>query len=168
MAAILTALVERPHLHPVFAAIDPPIRPFQFSIMVAGLLPLDPRCLALFEGQQPLNTPSLHVLGRGDTIVEDSRSLPLTKMFADARIEWHDGGKRNNLISSFYAELISSFYSGHHTPSKSSWRNFFKNYFNSFILPSSSTGERLEVASPNGGAGSEPASGASTPVIVKL
>lgn len=168
MAAILTALVERPHTHPVFAKpFDPPLVPFQFSIIVAGFYPLDPRCLQLFEGQEKLNTPSLHVLGRGDTIVGEERSLPLTNVFNEARVEWHDGGAFMTRASAvvLYADINGT---GHHTPSKSSWRSFFKSYINSFILPRTLAGDRIEVASPSGSDGSAPPSGASTPTVGRL
>ena len=61
-AAILTALVEDPSRHP---------KPFKFAILSAGFLPLDPAFRTLFEGpvsSRP-RTPTLHVLGRGDTLV---------------------------------------------------------------------------------------------------
>lgn len=100
-AAILTALCENPQLDPVFAkpSEDPnvtwPPPPFKFAILSAGFFPLDPRTAALFD--KPLSTPTLHVLGRADTIVGEERSVPLTKVFDDARVEWHDGGE--SLIS---------------------------------------------------------------------
>lgn len=70
---MLTALVENPSLHPVFAApyTDPnvvwPPAPFKFSVLSAGFMPADPVWKALFD--TPSKTPTLHVLGRGDTIV---------------------------------------------------------------------------------------------------
>ena len=72
-AAILTALVENPSLDPVFAAapkdssIPWPPKPFKFAILSAGFFPLDPRTTAYFATKP--KTPTLHVLGRGDTIV---------------------------------------------------------------------------------------------------
>ncbi|GAA5971968.1 hypothetical protein JCM3765_005583 [Sporobolomyces pararoseus] len=115
-AAILTALVENPSLDPVFSAPskDPsvqwPPKPFDFAILSAGFYPLDPRTLAYFA-EKP-KTPTLHVLGRGDTIVGEERSVPLTEAFVDSRVEWHTGG--------------------HHTPSKASWRRFFQAYIECF------------------------------------
>ncbi|BGP12781.1 hypothetical protein JCM10213_007295 [Rhodosporidiobolus nylandii] len=136
-AAILTALCENPSLDPVFAAAAPegssnwPPKPFKFAILSAGFFPLDPRTSAYFETKP--KTPTLHVLGRGDTIVGEERSVPLTKAFENARVEWHDGG--------------------HHTPSKASWRNFLKLYIQAF----SETGEGAEQAnalpSPSAGEG---------------
>ncbi|GAA5923132.1 alpha/beta hydrolase [Sporobolomyces koalae] len=115
-AAILTALVENPSLDPVFsrAPADPatswPPKPFQFAILSAGFFPLDPRASAYFDVKP--KTPTLHVLGRGDTIVGEERSVPLTHAFVNPRVEWHDGG--------------------HHTPSKASWRRFFQAYVELF------------------------------------
>ncbi|GAA5857270.1 hypothetical protein JCM5353_003595 [Sporobolomyces roseus] len=115
-AAILTALVENPSLDPVFEAapkdssIPWPPKPFKFAILSAGFFPLDPRTTAYFETKP--KTPTLHVLGRGDTIVGEERSVPLTQAFVDSRVEWHTGG--------------------HHTPSKSSWRRFFQAYVELF------------------------------------
>lgn len=96
-AAILAALCENPQLDPVFArpSQDPnvtwPPAPLKFAILSAGFFPLDPRTAAYFD--TPLKTPTLHVLGRADTIVGEDRSVPLTKVFDDSRVEWHDGGQ---------------------------------------------------------------------------
>lgn len=69
MAAMLASLVERPSLHPVFAAPgkDWPPPPFKFAIIGSGFLPMDPRCAPWFSPK--VETPSLHILGRADTIV---------------------------------------------------------------------------------------------------
>ncbi|GAA5821371.1 hypothetical protein JCM10212_003799 [Sporobolomyces blumeae] len=115
-AAILTALVENPNLDPVFSAppkdasIPWPPKPFKFAILSAGFFPLDERVKAYFDTKP--KTPTLHVLGRGDTIVGEARSVPLTHAFVDSRVEWHEGG--------------------HHTPSKAGWRRFFEAYINLF------------------------------------
>ncbi|GAA5850053.1 hypothetical protein JCM8547_000997 [Rhodosporidiobolus lusitaniae] len=139
-AAVLTALLENPSVEPIFSAPakDPsatwPHPPFQFAILSAGFFPLDPKVSAYFD-KKP-TTPSLHVLGRGDTIVGAERSVPLTEAFVDARVEWHDGG--------------------HHTPSKASWRRFFEAYIKAFgengggieavkAIPSPSAGEAEAV-----------------------
>lgn len=122
-AAILTALVENPSLDPIFSAPskDPsvqwPPKPFDFAILSAGFYPLDPRTLAYFA-EKP-KTPTLHVLGRGDTIVGEGelfhlrcllsfrlifqsppteRSVPLTEAFVDSRVEWHTGGELTSFV----------------------------------------------------------------------
>ncbi|SGY34371.1 BQ5605_C002g01621 [Microbotryum silenes-dioicae] len=141
-AAILTALVENPSLHPIFARDGPnwPPAPFKFSILSAGFMPQDPTMAKLFD--KPLHTPTVHVLGRADTIVSNDRSTPLAEAFVDARVEWHEGG--------------------HHTPSKASWRHFFKHYLELFgldgpgkegidSLPSPSFGTSSGTATPEGG-----------------
>ncbi|SCV68482.1 BQ2448_603 [Microbotryum intermedium] len=141
-AAILTALVENPSLHPIFARDGPnwPPAPFKFSILSAGFMPQDPTMSKLFD--QPLHTPTVHVLGRADTIVSNERSTPLAEAFVDARVEWHDGG--------------------HHTPSKASWRHFFRQYLELFgpdgpgkegidSVPSPSLGTSSGTATPEGG-----------------
>ncbi|KAK4057701.1 Family of serine hydrolases 3 [Microbotryomycetes sp. JL221] len=133
-AAILTALVENPSLHPAFAAssynpaVTWPPQQFKFTILSSGFLPLDPRTKRMFD--EPLKTPSLHILGRGDTIVGTDRSLPLVDAFADARVEWHDGG--------------------HHIPSKASWRNFFKSYLELFAPGGAGAQGESDVPSPAG------------------
>ena len=108
-AAILTALLEKPHLHPAFKGIAHP--PLKFAIISCGFLPLgqysfllhcaramtDLSCSAdeslkeLFS--TPIQTPSLHIIGRGDTIVGPERSQPLIDSFLSPRVEYHDGGK---------------------------------------------------------------------------
>ncbi|KAK4055177.1 Family of serine hydrolases 3 [Microbotryomycetes sp. JL201] len=154
-AAILTALVENPTMHPAFSAssIVPgskwPPKPFKFAILSSGFLPLDPRLKQMFEA--PLQTPSLHILGRGDTIVgtgefarswcmcetvhltlwlDADRSLPLVDAFDDARVEWHDGG--------------------HHIPNKASWRNFFKAYLGEFAVGGQGADGAKALPSPSG------------------
>ncbi|KAM0793506.1 hypothetical protein ACM66B_000945 [Microbotryomycetes sp. NB124-2] len=133
-AAILTALVEDPSLHSAFSAssIVPgsswPPKPFKFAILSSGFLPLDPRTQKLFD--EPLQTPSLHILGRGDTIVGTDRSLPLVDAFVDARVEWHDGG--------------------HHIPNKASWRNFFKAYLGEFAAGGAGADGANALPSPSG------------------
>lgn len=67
---MITALVARPELHPEFARPGenwPPAQ-FKFSIMVGGFLPADVRCTPWFK--PAIDTPTLHIIGRGDTIVE--------------------------------------------------------------------------------------------------
>ncbi|GAA5887505.1 hypothetical protein JCM6882_001433 [Rhodosporidiobolus microsporus] len=134
-AAVLTALLENPSLDPIFAAPpkDPsvqwPPQPFKFAILSAGFFPLDPRVSAYFDIKP--KTPALHVLGRGDTIVGEERSVPLTKAFESARVEWHEGG--------------------HHTPSKASWRRFFEQYIACFAEGGKGAEEANALPSPTAG-----------------
>ncbi|GAA6001825.1 hypothetical protein JCM10207_002337 [Rhodosporidiobolus poonsookiae] len=133
--AILAALCENPQLDPIFAAppadssVAWPHPPLKFAILSAGFFPLDPKVSAYFDTK--LKTPSLHVLGRGDTIVGEERSVPLTQRFENARVEWHDGG--------------------HHTPSKASWRRFFQAYIEAFGKANGAE-EAAALPSPSEGA----------------
>lgn len=99
-AAVLTALVENPSLDPIFAApstnpdVQWPPKPFSFAILSAGFFPLDPKVSKYFNVKP--KTPTLHVLGRGDTIVGEDRAVPLTQAFVDSRVEWHEGGSSSS------------------------------------------------------------------------
>ncbi|KAG8957519.1 hypothetical protein FRC03_010066 [Tulasnella sp. 419] len=122
MAALLCAILEKPHLYPSFLTDtnEIPHPPVSFGIFVAGFKPLDVNLSALF--QEPLTTPTLHVLGSNDLIVMRQRSQTLIDVCSNPRIEVHDGG--------------------HFVPSKASWRTFFRDYItsyseNSTIHPSS-------------------------------
>ncbi|KAH9965421.1 FSH1-domain-containing protein [Russula dissimulans] len=107
MAALLAALLERPHLHPPFLVDgEPPHSPFKFCISVAGFKVAGPLSAAVFaEGYA---TPTLHVLGRNDILVVEERSRVLINVSLGKRVEEHDGG--------------------HFVPTKASWRTFFKAY----------------------------------------
>ncbi|THH18689.1 hypothetical protein EW146_g2352 [Bondarzewia mesenterica] len=133
MAAILSALLERPHLHPPFLVDgEAPHPPFKFCVSVSGFMPPGPLSEALFS--TPYETPTLHVLGKNDILVVEERTRALVKVSKNNRVEEHDGG--------------------HFVPSKASWRNFFKAYLKD------PTGD---IPGPGGSAASEPPSGAVTP-----
>lgn len=108
MAAIISALLEKPDLHPPFL-IDgkPPHPPLTYCVAVSGFRPSSPLCDALFTPSY--NTPTLHILGKGDVIVVEERSQGLIDVSANKRVLVHDGG--------------------HFVPLKASWRSFFKEYF---------------------------------------
>jgi hypothetical protein len=76
---MITALVARPELHPEFARPGDnwPPAPFKFTIMVGGFLPADVRCAPWFK--PAIDTPTLHIIGRGDTIV-DAGSSSLSRL----------------------------------------------------------------------------------------
>lgn len=117
MAALLTALLVNPTLHPSFAEFSPALPTFEYSIFVAGFKSVDAAHASFFPPvRPPIQSKTLHVLGRGDSLVGDDRSRPLVESFANSRVEWHDGG--------------------HHVPAKASWRAFFKEYFESRGDPS--------------------------------
>lgn len=177
-AAILAALCENPQLDPVFAkpSEDPnvtwPPPPFKFAILSAGFFPLDPRTSAYFE--TPLKTPTLHVLGRADTIVGEERSVPLTKVFHDARVEWHDGGQFARAPGPTLVWIKASLadptaLAGHHTPSKASWRRFFQSYMEAFDENGGGLEAALALPSPSAGSAADTpsASGTTTPTATE-
>ncbi|KAF8161416.1 serine hydrolase FSH [Crassisporium funariophilum] len=133
-AAIISALLERPHLNPDFLVDgEAPHPPLKFCVAVSGFRLMDPICDPLFSPSYA--TPTLHVLGKTDVVVVEERSQQLVAVSANARVEEHDGG--------------------HFVPSKGSWRKFLNNYMRD---PSASH------ASPSTGPpDSEPSSGTSTP-----
>ncbi|GJE91352.1 FSH1 domain-containing protein [Phanerochaete sordida] len=133
MAAMLAALLEKPHVFPDFL-IDgkPPHEPLSFCIAAAGFRPRGELSDALFLPSY--STPTLHVLGRNDVIVVEERSKTLLDVSSNKRVEWHDGG--------------------HFVPSKANWRNFLRDYIKN---------PGMDVPSPGGAAVSEPASGVATP-----
>ncbi|KDR75531.1 hypothetical protein GALMADRAFT_248001 [Galerina marginata CBS 339.88] len=90
-AAVLSALLERPHLYPPFLVDGkPPHPPFQFCVAVSGFKLRDPFCDPIFT--PGYSTPTLHVLGKTDVVVVEERSRELIKVSANARVEEHDGG----------------------------------------------------------------------------
>ena len=73
-AAILASLMADPSQHTVFAApgANWPPSPLKFAVICSGFIPLDPMCQALFKKKVP--TPSLLVLGKGDTVAGHGQS----------------------------------------------------------------------------------------------
>ncbi|EJF61922.1 serine hydrolase FSH [Dichomitus squalens] len=138
MAALMSALLEKPEVFPPFLVDGkPPHPPFTFCIAAAGFRPVSPLCDAIFLPSY--STQTLHILGRTDVIVVEERSKTLLDVSANKRVEWHDGG--------------------HFVPSKANWRNFLKAYLKDPLG---------DVPSPSPGAVSQPASGTATPVTPSL
>jgi len=108
-AAIIAALLERPHLYPDFLVDGkPPHPPLQFCISVSGYRLNDPFCLEfLMPGY---STPTLHIIGKTDIVVVEERSRQLIEVSENSHVEEHNGG--------------------HFVPSQSSWRKIFANYMN--------------------------------------
>ncbi|KAF9228441.1 FSH1-domain-containing protein [Gyrodon lividus] len=107
MAALLTALLEKPRSYPAFLVDgQPPHPPFQFCVSVSGFKVNDPVANEIFG--QSYTTPTLHIIGKTDVIVVEERSKTLLDVSAKARVEEHDGG--------------------HFVPSKATWRNFLRDY----------------------------------------
>ncbi|WVF65802.1 hypothetical protein IAT40_000539 [Kwoniella sp. CBS 6097] len=111
MAALLSAMLEKPGLHPNFPA-EPPLPKFKFAIFVGGFLPKAESHDFTPYFPLPSTLPTLHVSGKNDTLITIERSQTLVDKCENARLELHDGG--------------------HYTPSKASWRHFFNAYISSF------------------------------------
>ncbi|KDQ13935.1 hypothetical protein BOTBODRAFT_55683 [Botryobasidium botryosum FD-172 SS1] len=126
VAAVLCAVLERPHLYPSFMVDGvSPHPPFEFAIFVSGFKPIRSDILPpLFV--EPIKTPTLHVVGRGDAIIPPERAQTLIDACVDPRVEWHEGG--------------------HFIPSNASWRRFFAAYITN--SDPNATAERLHVPSP--------------------
>jgi len=106
-AAIVAALLERPHLYPPFLVDGKPPHPLlQFCVAVSGFKVQDPIAEPLFD--IPYMTPTLHVIGKTDIIVLEERSMLLVEVSGNARVEEHEGG--------------------HFVPSKGEWRKFLREY----------------------------------------
>ncbi|KAF7979026.1 hypothetical protein HWV62_44007 [Athelia sp. TMB] len=116
---------------------------FSQGAAVAALLAALVSAVSGFKCHDPLgdvvltpfySTPTLHVIGRTDIIVIDERSRALLAVSENKRLEEHDGG--------------------HFVPSKSNWRNFFRDYLRDPLG---------NVPSPSAYSSSAPASGTATP-----
>ncbi|GAA5974143.1 hypothetical protein JCM11641_003461 [Rhodosporidiobolus odoratus] len=126
-AALLTALLERPAVHPIFAApaqnaVAWPPPPFRFAVLCNAYLPGERMCWDWFS--PPTATPSLHVLGRGDVVVDNEWSSVLVSRFSDPQVAWHGGGHHIPRRKPALTNLIRSFILSHAkhttTPSPSS------------------------------------------------
>lgn len=146
MATILTALCERPHAHPLWAAAPLPGResypwpptPFKFCIVGSGFYAVHPSLRRLYEPTpidstagttqdgKVVKTPTLLIIGERDPVIPRDRSEVLARHHANIRIVSHDGG--------------------HYMPSKPSWRRFFREYVDSFRAGASGGG--LDVVAP--------------------
>ncbi|KAI0300429.1 serine hydrolase FSH [Multifurca ochricompacta] len=134
MAAMLAALLERPHLHSTFLVDGEPLHPpFKFCVAVSGFKMAGPLSAAVFS--EGYATPTLHVLGKNDILVIEERSRALIDVSAGKRVEVHDGG--------------------HFVPSKASWRAFLKAYM---LNPMAG------IPGPGQSSVSQPGSGAVTPL----
>ncbi|BGP13202.1 hypothetical protein JCM10213v2_001121 [Rhodosporidiobolus nylandii] len=84
-ASLLCAILERPALHPVFAAPASsadavwPHPPFRFAILASGYVPGERRCWDWLS--PPLSTPALHAIGKGDVVVDNGHHIPRKASF---------------------------------------------------------------------------------------
>ncbi|KAJ8581307.1 FSH1-domain-containing protein [Rhizopogon salebrosus TDB-379] len=107
MAALLSALLERPHTYPPFLIDgEAPHPPFKFCVSVSGFKPGGSLSAEIFGSSY--STPTMHVIGRTDVIVVEERSKVLLDLSQNKRVEDHEGG--------------------HFVPSKAKWRETFRNY----------------------------------------
>lgn len=77
MAALITALNTQ-HL--------------KFSIIVSGFTPRAVDCAEVLTTATPIHTPSLHVIGEADVLVDPDRSRDLMKLFLNPKLHSHAGG----------------------------------------------------------------------------
>jgi pimeloyl-ACP methyl ester carboxylesterase len=65
---------------------------FNFAIMVSGFRASDPDLARLYKMRQNYEIPSLHIIGRSDSIVPSQNSRSITKLFRDPLVLEHGGG----------------------------------------------------------------------------
>ena len=112
---------------------DPDIRTSKFCVSVSGFKVLDPLASPIFSPFY--STPTLHIIGRTDIVVVEERSQANSlDVSANMRVEEHDGGLYSCLIPRLLSLIFSYMNTlpyqleGHFVPSKSNWRNFFRDY----------------------------------------
>ncbi|KZT61193.1 hypothetical protein CALCODRAFT_491605 [Calocera cornea HHB12733] len=133
MAAYLCAYLEEPFLEPIFNPAPHPA--FDFAIFISGFAPTCPPI------EHHICTKNVHVLGKTDTLVSNTRSLTLVDICINPRVEYHEGS--------------------HYVPSKASWRHFFHQWMAAFEPDSLKKPD--DVPSPIGSGGDDTPSGAQTP-----
>ncbi|BGP54700.1 hypothetical protein JCM8202_003207 [Rhodotorula sphaerocarpa] len=113
MSVLLLALLEQPELHPIWArpskyrdVVWPP-QPVRCAILCSAFGPLDPRYQEWFSNERP-TTPTLHLIGRNDTVLDPALSLETVDRLENAEVHWHDGG--------------------HHIPRKPFWAALTRNF----------------------------------------
>lgn len=111
--------------------------PFKLAILVSGFAMSDTKVPCFLQGKGESPAETLHIIGKGDTIVSMERCQSLIDKFEDPVIEFHEGG--------------------HFVPSKANFRRYFKALFEGL---DSSEGDWREVTRPSASA----SSGASTPL----
>ncbi|KAK2463044.1 hypothetical protein APHAL10511_004699 [Amanita phalloides] len=126
-AAVVAALLERPHLYPPFLIDgESPHPPLQFCIAISGYKPGGDICERIFTPSYA--TPTLHVLGKTDVVVVEERSRNLIAVSSKQRVEEHTGG--------------------HFVPSKGSWRKFLVEYMKNPGADIPSPGSTVSATTP--------------------
>ncbi|ESK97162.1 ovarian cancer-associated 2 protein-like protein [Moniliophthora roreri MCA 2997] len=134
LATLITALLERPYLHPPFLVNgQPPHPPFEYCVSVSGFKPRDSISETVLS--PGFSTPTLHILGKTDAIVTGERSKLILEVTLNKRVEEHEGG--------------------HFVPSKANWRKFLSAYL--------TEGPWADIPSPSSISVSAPPSGTVTP-----
>ena len=86
--------------HPVFyyflSLIDHPSPISEFCISVSGFRLNDPFSLELL--MPSYSTPTLHILGKMDTVVVEERSRQLIEVSENSRVEEHNGGDSHHFV----------------------------------------------------------------------
>ncbi|KAJ9096022.1 hypothetical protein QFC21_005386 [Naganishia friedmannii] len=95
--------MEKPALHPKFPA-HPKLKPLKFAIFCGGFEATDPA----FGSFYPITTPTLHIIGKNDTIVTEEKSKTLIRRCDDYRVEMHDGANWRHFLTAY----ITSFTEG--------------------------------------------------------
>lgn len=97
-AVLVLTLLENPDLHPVWSRpssrsdVEWPPRPVRCAILCSAFGPLDPAYQPWFEDIRP-STPTLHLLGRNDPVLEGVYALETAARFGHAEVHWHTGGR---------------------------------------------------------------------------
>jgi predicted esterase len=65
---------------------------FGFAIMVGGFWASDPELARLYKAKQNYEIPSVHIIGRSDSIVPSQNSRSIAELFRDPLVLEHGGG----------------------------------------------------------------------------
>ncbi|GAA5861855.1 hypothetical protein JCM8547_008575 [Rhodosporidiobolus lusitaniae] len=113
-AVLLLALLEHPHLHPLWSApsknpnvVWPP-EPFKAAVLCSAFGPGDPRYQEWYKGELKPVTPTLHLIGKNDVVANPQHSLDTVARFHKPKVVWHDGG-HHIPRKLYYAHMMKDF-----------------------------------------------------------
>jgi predicted esterase len=66
--------------------------PLRFAIMAGGFLADDAELLKIYDAKEAYKLPSVHLIGKVDSIIEPAYSFELSARFAQPMVLEHDGG----------------------------------------------------------------------------
>lgn len=101
-AVLVLALLEDPNLHPIWSRPSPradiewPPRPVRCAVLCSAFGPGDPAYQRWFDAKRP-TTPTLHLLGRNDPVLDSVHALDTAARFEHAELHWHTGGEADVL-----------------------------------------------------------------------